>query len=171
MDETIKLIENCHINKFTFLIVGDGPDRDRLEKHIKKSSIKNNVIFTGLVPMDSVNAYYQLADLFICSSTSEAQGLTYFEALANGVPALCKKDACLDGVLINYKNGFQYTNEDDFAEFLNFFFSDKCNREDMIANALPVKDKFSSKAFGENVAELYKNTIKKFNEKNSVNYK
>ena len=50
--------------------------------------------------MDSVNAYYQLADLFICSSTSEAQGLTYFEALANGVPALCKKDACLDGVLI-----------------------------------------------------------------------
>jgi hypothetical protein len=41
----------------------------------------------------------------------------------------------------------------------------------MIANALPVKDKFSSKAFGENVAELYKNTIKKFNEKNSVNYK
>ena len=171
IDETIKLIENCHLNKFTFLIVGDGPDRDRLEKHVKKSSIKNNVIFTGLVPMDSVNAYYQLADLFICSSTSEAQGLTYFEALANGVPALCRKDACLDGVLINYKNGFQYTNEDDFAEFLNFFFSDKCNREDMIANALPVKDKFSSKAFGENVAELYKNTIKKFNEKNSVNYK
>ena len=100
IDETIKLIENCHLNKFTFLIVGDGPDRDRLEKHVKKSSIKNNVIFTGLVPMDSVNAYYQLADLFICSSTSEAQGLTYFEALANGVPALCRKDACLDGVLI-----------------------------------------------------------------------
>ena len=41
--------------------------------------------------MDSVNAYYQLADLFICSSTSEAQGLTYFEALANGVPALAEK--------------------------------------------------------------------------------
>ena len=35
----------------------------------------------------------------------------------------------------------------------------------MIENTLPIKDKFSSQAFGEKVAELYKSTIKNFNEK------
>lgn len=167
IDETIKFIENAKPKNFTFLIVGDGPDRERLEKHVKKSSISHNIIFTGLVPMDKVNAYYQLADLFICSSTSEAQGLTYFEALANGTPALCRNDACLNGVLVNYKNGFQYTNEYDFAEFLHFFLSDKCNRKELIENALPVKNRFSSEAFGKNVTELYRNTIEKFNEQNN----
>lgn len=42
-----------------------------------------------MVPAEQVGDWYQLGDLFVSASTSETQGLTYAEALAAGVPALC----------------------------------------------------------------------------------
>ena len=42
-----------------------------------------------MVPPAQVADYYRLGDLFVSASTSETQGLTYIEALASGLPALC----------------------------------------------------------------------------------
>ena len=62
-------------------------------------------MFAGMVPPDQVGRYYQLGDLFVSASASETQGLTYMEALRAGVPLLCRRDACLDGVVIQGVNG------------------------------------------------------------------
>ena len=42
------------------------------------------------------------------ASNSETQGITYIEALACGLPALCRRDDCLSQVVTDGYNGFQY---------------------------------------------------------------
>lgn len=67
------------------------------------------VIFAGMVPPEEVPEWYRLGDLFVSASSSETQGLTYIEALAAGVPALCRADLCLEGVILEGENGWRTT--------------------------------------------------------------
>ena len=60
-----------------------------------------------------------MGDVFVSASTSETQGLTYIEAAANGLPLLCRRDPCLDGVLVEGRNGYEYEAEKDFCEILD----------------------------------------------------
>ena len=57
---------------------------------------------------EEVGHYYQAGDLFVSASTSETQGMTYAEALAGGIPLLCRRDGCLEQVVTDGENGWQY---------------------------------------------------------------
>ena len=106
-------------SKLKLLIVGDGPARKDLEATAERLDVAENVIFTGMVPPEEVHAYYQLGDVFVSASTSETQGLTYVEAAANGLPLLCRKDPCLDGVLVDQCNGWEYEAEEEFCDIIH----------------------------------------------------
>ena len=82
----------------------------------KEYGVEKSVIFTGMVSPKEVAGYYQIGDLFVSASTSETQGMTYDEALAGGVPLLCRKDDCLKDVITEGTNGWQYENEAMYIE-------------------------------------------------------
>ena len=109
----------AHNDKLVLLVVGDGPARKDLEETAERLGVAKKVIFTGMVPPEDVHIYYQLGDVFVSASTSETQGLTYIEAAANGLPLLCRRDPCLDGVLQEGVNGFEYEMADDFREIID----------------------------------------------------
>ena len=116
-------------DSLVFLIVGDGPAREELEHKAKELGVEDKVIFTGMVDPASVQEYYQLGDLFVSASTSETQGLTYVEAAANGLPLLCRKDRCLDDVIIEGENGYEYTSAEEFLEEIaNIAADPECRR-------------------------------------------
>ena len=48
---------------------------------------------------------------------------SYVEAAANGLPLLCRRDPCLDGVLVEGKNGYEYEAEQEFCELLDTILS------------------------------------------------
>jgi len=106
-------------SQLVFLIVGDGPARRELEEKAQQLQVREHVIFTGMVPPEQVHAYYQLGDVFVSASTSETQGLTYLEAAANGLPLLCRRDPCLDGVLVEGRNGWEYEAREDFCRIID----------------------------------------------------
>ena len=100
IQELLKFRASLGSRPVTLLLVGDGPDRSRLEqvaRDLRQTSPA--VIFAGMVPPEEVPDWYRLGDLFVSASSSETQGLTYIEALAAGVPALCRADPCLEGVI------------------------------------------------------------------------
>ncbi|MCR4684538.1 MAG: glycosyltransferase [Lachnospiraceae bacterium] len=99
------------------LIVGDGPYRKTLERYVRKCGLTDRVIFTGMVEPKEVPGYYLAGDIFINASLSETQGLTYLEAMACGLPVLCRYDPCLDGVIVNGENGFVYETKEEFAAY------------------------------------------------------
>mgnify|MGYP000541502140 CR=1 FL=1 len=97
------------------LIVGGGPARGSLEQLAKELGIERSVRFAGMVNPNEVADYYKLGDIFTCASTSETQGLTYIEAMASGLPLVCRKDPCLYGVLEEGGNGYSYESIQQFV--------------------------------------------------------
>ena len=81
-----------------------------------------------MVKPDGVPRWYRVGDIFVSASQSETQGLTYFEGMACGLPVLCRADPCLDGVVENGFNGWQWKDEAEFASALNTIISDPALR-------------------------------------------
>ena len=138
---------------FTFLVVGDGPCRQALEE--RAAALPFHTVFTGMVPHDRVRDYYQLGDLFLTASTSETQGLTYFEALAAGVPVLCRRDLCVQGVVEDGVNGWQWEEQADLLACLDRFLEDPALRDALARGARQSALRFSAQAFGQAAADLY----------------
>ena len=142
------------------LIVGDGPHRHALEEHAKEYNLQSCIIFAGMVPPADVYKYYSIADAFICASTSETQGLTYIEALSCGLPVICRADPCLDGIVKDGFNGFEYN---DCEEFCSSVFKVIDNAElskYMSQNAKLLSEEFSNEKFAAKVYALYCSELK-----------
>ena len=141
--------------KLTMLIVGDGPARKELEELSEKLTVADHVIFTGMVDPSEVHKYYQVGDIFVSASTSETQGLTYVEAAANCLPLLCRRDPCLDGVLVEGKNGYEYEAEQEFCELLDTILSspDWCHTARV--QSKEIADTFDKSSFAEKIEAIY----------------
>ncbi len=74
--------------KAALLLLGDGPERDNLQHLAEKEGIGDRVIFTGMVPYDTLPSYLATADLFVTASVTEVHPLSLIEALAAGLPVL-----------------------------------------------------------------------------------
>lgn len=143
----------------SLLFVGDGPCRGELERQAKDSGMGRQVIFTGMVTPEEISRYYHAGDLFVSASKSETQGLTYLEALCSGLPMLCRKDGCLDGILFDDVNGWQYGTEDEFARRLEQFLEHPEIRTGMSGDAVRISRGFSVSAFAENAEHIYQAQI------------
>lgn len=141
------------------LIVGDGPAMSQLRKESEALGLEGRAIFTGMVESSRVQEYYQLGDVFVCASTSEAQGLTYVEAAANGLPLLCREDLCLGGVLLPGENGFAYNDEDGFFAALTSVFSEDGWRTRAGKRSEEISLFFDKAAFGKHAEEAYRSVL------------
>ncbi len=137
-----------------FLIVGDGPARQKLEEKTRELGIEEQVKFAGMVKPEEVGMYYQMGDVFVCASTSETQGLTYIEALANGLPLVCRKDECLNGVLQAGENGYAYETMEEFAGYIEAVL--QVQKEMRIQKSRASAYPFSTEVFGKNVENVYR---------------
>ena len=144
----------------TLLIIGDGPYRGQLEKRAEESGVpKSQIVFYGAVPPSEVGKYYHMGDIFVSASTSETQGLTYFEALSCGLPVLARRDACLDGVIDPGRNGWEFDDCVDFEEHLRWYITNKADHVRMHEAALETGAKFSIQAFAESIENVYLDLI------------
>jgi sulfoquinovosyltransferase len=65
-------------------LIGDGPERTKLEEHFKGT----NTTFTGMLLGDDLAAAYASLDVFVMPSESETLGFVVMEAMASGVPVV-----------------------------------------------------------------------------------
>lgn len=141
------------------LIVGGGPARESLENLAKNLEIQEHVRFTGMVSPEEIADYYKLGDIFVCASTSETQGLTYIEAMASGLPLVCRKDSCLYGVLEESGNGYAYENLDTFAEEIERLIEQPALRVKMGGHSRNLAEHFGTRKFGNSVESCYYRAI------------
>jgi len=87
------------------MIVGDGPERKKLEKLVAKLELENNVVFIGAVKPDKVVNYYGLCDTLVLPSNFEGWGRVVVEACACGKPVIMTDVGCAGEVIINGKSG------------------------------------------------------------------
>jgi glycosyltransferase involved in cell wall biosynthesis len=100
-----------------FTLLGDGPERNRLEQLVKSLGIERAVSFRGWVSHDEVLTSLRAADVMVFPSVRDFGAGVVFEALAMGaVPVVA--DFGGPGDIVNPKVGYKVplTNEIDFIE-------------------------------------------------------
>lgn len=85
------------------VLVGDGPDRSKLQDQAGQLGIAERVDFLGRLPFDKIPDLLKAADVFGFASVTETQGMVTMEALAAGLPvaaveAAGTRDVVTDGV-------------------------------------------------------------------------
>lgn len=73
---------------FHCTLVGEGPQRDLLEKEIEELDLADYVELTGAKFHDEVLELYKEADLFVMSSVAEGMPIVLMEAMQAGVPVI-----------------------------------------------------------------------------------
>ena len=86
------------------LMVGDGPDRGKVEQYCREHNICGAITFVGSLPL--VEEVLVGADLFLLPSESESFGLAALEALACEVPVICSNTGGLPEVVDDGETGF-----------------------------------------------------------------
>ncbi len=88
------------------LMVGDGPDRPKVEQRCRDLGICGAITFLGNVPL--VEEALVGADLFLLPSETESFGLAALEALSCKVPVIATDVGGLPEVVRDGENGFLF---------------------------------------------------------------
>jgi glycosyltransferase involved in cell wall biosynthesis len=78
---------------WTLAIVGEGPERQRLEALAAEMSVGQRVVFCGSHPHTSLAEFYSAADLLILASSREGWANVLLEAMACGTAVIASNIA------------------------------------------------------------------------------
>ena len=151
------------VPEVVFLIVGDGPYQNHLQQLVNKNNLQDKVIFAGRKDSSVMWKYYNIADIFVSASIFELHSMSYLEALAQGLPLLCRDDEALDGVLDDGYNGFIYHNKEEFTEAASRILNDEQFAYKLSNNSIKRSQDFSCDAFAEKAVKIYKDVISDWN--------
>jgi len=108
-----------------YVIIGDGPERSRLEVLASILGITNRVEFLGRLPHTEVLTHMAKADIFSLPSWNEAFGVVYVEAMAFGKPVIGCRGEGLEDFVEHGKTGMlvKPRDVDSLVEALDFLLS------------------------------------------------
>ncbi|HKH48811.1 MAG TPA: N-acetyl-alpha-D-glucosaminyl L-malate synthase BshA [Thermoanaerobaculia bacterium] len=86
------------------LMVGDGPERGRVEQHCRENGLCHAITFVGSLPL--IEEVLVGADLFLLPSESESFGLAALEAMSCEVPVIATNAGGVPEVVEDGRCGF-----------------------------------------------------------------
>lgn len=101
----INALKNVTTTIWKYYVVGDGPERQRLEE-ISGDMLDKQIEFTGYIDRPEIEKLLKDIDVFVLVSERETFGLVYLEAMAKGCLVVGSRGWGIDGIIENGKNGF-----------------------------------------------------------------
>lgn len=143
---------------YALMIVGDGPDLNRLKELAKNIGVEDRCLFVG----NKSNGYRYLkyADVFLLCSYAEGFPLALIEASAYGIPAVCSDIEAITSVMDSDEVSFYHLG--DINSLRNAIDYTIKNRQ-VLSSAIMHKYKtcFSDEAMAKKYISLYTSLIKK----------
>ncbi|NLM38811.1 MAG: glycosyltransferase family 4 protein [Firmicutes bacterium] len=108
-----------------YLVVGDGPERTKLEELTRDLGLTSYVVFVGQVSQEQVMKYMASCEVFTLPSWQETFGLVYVEAMAHAKPVIAVRGQGVDGIVIYGETGLlvKPRDLDSLVEALDFLLS------------------------------------------------
>ena len=125
-------------NDLRFNIIGDGSERNKLEK---ESS--DNVIFYGLLNHKEMNNILKNSQLMILPSKSEGFPKVILEAASAGIPSLVYSSYGVEEWIENNSNGFIVDEFNDMISFLDDMLLDNKILNKVSKNTIQLSEKFN----------------------------
>lgn len=149
-----KTLSDVHL-----LIVGDGPEKDYLQKMAVDLGIAESCKWLGSLPWSEAMGYLRTMDIVAVPSRFEGFGLTAIEAMACGKLVIASRVDGLAEIIQDGKNGFLVSSEDikSFADCIVALAKDEAKRKSIGEAARKcVEEKYAYPMFRERVKALYK---------------
>lgn len=144
-----------------FVIVGDGPERERLEALSSELGVGDSVRFQGWRSHEEVMRWMASADVFLFPSMRDGGGTVVVEAMAAGTPVVCLDHAgpgvhVTEEVGIAVEPGDRETVVEAMAEALRRLAEDADLRSRLGKEARQrARETYSWEALGDRLAEVY----------------
>lgn len=102
-----------HFPEARYLVVGEGPERERLEALTRTLGLGERVVFTGRIPEEERDAHYALGSIYIQPSRVtglydglEGFGLSFLEAASHGLPSIGGRSGGVPEAVAHGESGF-----------------------------------------------------------------
>ena len=150
------------VPKARLVIVGDGVDKMRLEKMVKKLSLENDVMFLGRVLPPDLYELYKTGTVFATASEIETQGIVLIEAAASGLPLIAVNKGAVGEVCINGKNGFlcEPGNINEIANAMIKTLSDKKLQDKFSKNSIKIAEEHDLERTLDKFINIYNKVIR-----------
>ena len=102
VDDVIRALPRMPEN-VKFVVLGTGPDEEKLRMLAKKEGVTRRVVFVGHVSHEELPLYLHASDIFIRASRSEGMGNSFVEAMAAGVPVIATQEGGLSDFIFDEK--------------------------------------------------------------------
>ena len=96
-------------------IVGDGPERAKVEAAVRESPVADRISLLGMKPHDEVLRELVWCDIFALIGWDEPFATVYLEAMSAGKPILCANDGGINDVLVSGEHGLTVPPRDEVA--------------------------------------------------------
>jgi phosphatidylinositol alpha-1,6-mannosyltransferase len=109
----------ARVPSVAYLVVGDGPERARLERLTQALGIGDRVIFAGLLPEREKAACYRASDLFVMPNRQlangdvEGFGLVFLEANASGLAVIGGRSGGTEDAVVHGETGWLIDPDDE----------------------------------------------------------
>jgi 1,2-diacylglycerol 3-alpha-glucosyltransferase len=125
------LIKNENMKDTKLMLVGDGPERKKLEALGRKLNLDKNIIWTGTLRGQTWKEAFSCNDIFVTASKSENMPLTVLEAMACGLPIVTADEKGLKEIIKENQNGYlcQIDNAGETAQKIKNILEDATKRE------------------------------------------
>ncbi len=102
-------------------IIGEGPDRARLEMLAKELTISQRIHFMGRQTRAAVADAMRRCTVFVLPSRSEGLGCVYLEAMASAKPVIACRGQGIEEIIEHQKNGWLISPDslDDLSQALS----------------------------------------------------
>ena len=163
----IKLLKT----RILLVIVGDGPERDNLEKLSFSSGINDKVRFVGKVNTDELINYYKLCNLIVIPSLCpESFGLSGIEAIAYGKPVVAYNTGGIKEWLVDGITGYLINPGDinGLTDKISLILSNPELSNKMGIAGMERAKLFSVEAHTKKMLEIYEKAVKNFHGKFSL---
>jgi glycosyltransferase involved in cell wall biosynthesis len=137
--------------EYVYVVAGDGPERDRIEKLIRRHQLEKRVFILGEISSETRNLIYNLADIFLMPNITvpndvEGFGIVAIEAGSCGLPVVAANIQGIRDAVIDGKTGF-LIGEGDVEGFLERIQKMPLGKEDV---RVAVNETFAwSKIYGD----------------------
>jgi len=131
---------------FRLVVVGEGPEYEKLTNLCRDTGVESEVIFTGRLSHEQTLALLKRSDVFILNSRYEGLPHTVIEAMVYKCPVIASNLVGIREVIEDGRNGISIApgNTAQLLEKLVFILENESKRKEMIAEAYEtIKGKFT----------------------------
>ncbi|OIQ80287.1 alpha-monoglucosyldiacylglycerol synthase [mine drainage metagenome] len=162
----LKVVEQVRrsVPEVLFLIAGEGPARESLEKQALQLGLAAHVKFIGYLDRHTeLNDCYRAGDVFVFSSRTETQGLVLLEAMAQAVPIVSTAEMGTRDVLVE-GCGVRIADEElqDFSAKVARLLQDRQERTRLGHLGYEYASLWSSTSMAERMLAFYQDVTKNY---------